>query len=112
MYQLNEDREFDDEEYCSSGARKVPDYEISSFEFSLHPNPATENCTGIIKTYNKDLRLELRTITGTLVKVLNIFKGTQSFNIDLTDLSEGLYFVGLYDGSKVLGVKKLSVINQ
>lgn len=66
-------------------------------EIKLHPNPASEiiNIDNGINTIEK---AEILSITGQIIKSIN----NPNSQIDITDISKGIYFLKLYEGENFI----------
>ncbi|RZL15820.1 MAG: T9SS type A sorting domain-containing protein [Pedobacter sp.] len=91
-------------EYASTSVNNVN--EVKGSSILVYPNP-TQNVTNISFTVNKiaNINVVVVDVTGKIVK--NVFNGTsakaglQSYNVDVTDLKSGVYFVTVQiDGKK------------
>jgi hypothetical protein len=91
-----------DDEITGSG----PDY-----TFIMFPNPASKR---IIVRFDKpvgdDVKIELYNNLGGLVHSGRISKGDGEIEISAADFPEGLYLVRATSGNKVLGIRKLTII--
>jgi Secretion system C-terminal sorting domain len=62
--------------------------------FFVYPNPATEELNiKLNKALEKDATIELYSIEGKLVYSYMLLKHTESMNIDVSNISTGLYFL-------------------
>ncbi len=64
---------------------------------TIHPNPFTHRLRIIIPT--ESANLQVKSVNGSLLK--NILLNTKTSEIDLADLSDGIYFVELKIGDKI-----------
>lgn len=70
--------------------------------FSIYPNPVESELLINYQSTNK-FRLCVYNLTGINVKTLDLNPDSESlYKIDVSDLSFGLYFINIHDGSKIL----------
>ena len=74
--------------------------------FTFFPNPATNNIT--VSSFDAIQWIEIYTVTGEKVFQLQGINQTNSYDIDLSQLQKGIYFMRVYDGSGFL-VEKIVV---
>ena len=76
---------------------------------NIYPNPATNQITmGFELAETKNTSIEIKNILGQTVKTINgsaFLKGTNKIEIDVSDLTSGLYFVQLQSGNKLVNKK-------
>lgn len=72
----------------------------------IHPNPMSDKTTVSWDASNPEARMEIYSLTGTLVKSVNIRNHS---TISLEDLPDGIYMILLRNDSKIIGNKKLIV---
>jgi hypothetical protein len=75
---------------------------ITSVE--ILPNPASRNCEIVINArFSESIKLTLNNILGQELRALGeyaLFDGLNRINLDLSDLSQGMYYLNIdYDGS-------------
>jgi len=75
-----------------------------------YPNPAQDNTTITFSDLNSDAVLEILDITGRVVDIRKISKGTNNISINTTHYQSGTYFYRLVTGDRVEGVKKMVVV--
>ena len=85
------------------GVKEV--YNRNNKEFDIYPNPSTGLVT-ISSNFKLNTRIEILNVTGQTVKILNITSGNQQ--IDLSNLSKGLYFIKV-TGDKYIKAEKLII---
>ena len=80
---------------------------FESTDLLIFPNPA--NTTIQIQLQNKSEMIDLITITDVLGKTIRTIKGASSnqLNVDVADLSQGVYFVEISTQNNLKQVKKL-----
>ncbi len=83
----------------------------SNLLMTLYPNPASQNLDVLILPVkpghlNENLELEVINTLGSVVGVYRISDSGATFRIDVSDLSQGLYFVRLSNSSQVLSTSK------
>jgi hypothetical protein len=72
--------------------------------FNCFPNPTNGSKTiNIVKNYADEMTLKVMSLTGELVIE------TQNSNLDVSELSKGLYFLQMEQNNQVIGVKRLIV---
>lgn len=81
--------------------------ELNEVSFDLYPNPANDKVT-IALEIGVD-GVELRDVMGKLVYMLDLPNPQQSIDISLTDMSEGVYFVGIFLDGGLLAKQKLVI---
>lgn len=82
----------------------------AEFDFKIYPNPTSSDIT--IQTYFQlnNAKLELTDFLGqTLVQINNIQEKT--FHINCNNLSNGLYFIKLFENNKIIAIKKIIIKN-
>ncbi len=83
--------------------------DFSILDFTIFPNPASEIVQLRVNEEFSDLKLELKNSNGQLVKSLEFSGRKNVYEIDLTDVAEGVYIVHLrLDGKS--GYKKLTKV--
>ncbi len=67
--------------------------------FSVYPNPSSGNLfVQMSAVSNEETTVKVLDKTGRMVKAITVVAGTHQMNIDLSDLSSGMYFVELQRG--------------
>ena len=75
---------------------------------SIYPNPATDVLTiNVDNVIGDELNIELSNIAGQVVftRSLSEFNGTAKEDIDVNDLTEGVYFVKVYTNEATTTVR-------
>lgn len=79
--------------------------ELNPFNVSLYPNPASGSATLALNNLNKETKTEIILVDMVGKQVATVFSGnatgTQQFEIPLQNLSKGVYFVNIYNGTSV-----------
>jgi hypothetical protein len=83
-------------------------------EFSVYPNPATDQVMiNVFYKFSNRAVLNIYNPAGELLlvqSILNSGDGPVSYNIDVSNLTPGIYFIRMKDGeNEVPGSKKLVV---
>ncbi|MCC5929635.1 MAG: T9SS type A sorting domain-containing protein [Cyclobacteriaceae bacterium] len=81
----------------------------SKIDFSVSPNPATERISiSSRNTYNLPLQIRFFTVTGNLIKQIELenYQKEEDINIEVSELTRGLYFVEFRSGPHSL-IKKV-----
>lgn len=71
-------------------------------EYEIYPNPTTENITLNYQGFNNEnVIIRLNDISGRVLREFKLNNATQQnqFEIELNDLSSGIYFVDIFDGN-------------
>jgi hypothetical protein len=71
-----------------------------SLDVTLFPNPVKDNLTVTMGISYSNIKLEIYSITGQLVKTVNVSNRTE-FKVNISDLSIGMYLVKLNAEGKV-----------
>ena len=74
------------------------------------PNPAVNATTITLSNLDKNYVIYVTDITGKIVIEDNITAGTDSYNLNTSDLSSGMYFYYLTDGQQRTQTEKLNVV--
>ena len=68
-------------------------------EFALYPNPTQSTLTlQLSEAIKKNLTIQIKNTLGQTIKTLQLSPGNKDLEIDVSDLSEGLYFVQYRSG--------------
>ncbi len=81
--------------------------------FKVYPNPATDYFTleyNINKEEYSVLTMEIHDATGRIIKTKNLELTDNALLIDVSSLSKGIYTISFIADTKVLSVKKLTII--
>lgn len=85
---------------------EVPD---ASLQFSLYPNPATEQVwLELDSPAASDVQVQLLNAAGQLVGSGQVAKGMDRYQMNMVGVPQGVYFVRL-EGSEMVGIKRLIV---
>ncbi len=79
--------------------------EVNAKEFALYPNPAKSFVTLEFETLEENTLLQIFDINGRRVRTLDIKAGIETLQIDVSDLSKGVYTVMLGNTTKKLIVE-------
>jgi hypothetical protein len=83
-----------------------------SREFSVNPNPAGKRITvSFGETLRQNAEISFLNIRGDVVKTLTAGNGTEELTIENPGLIPGLYFIKVRMGNKIIGYKKLVIID-
>lgn len=77
---------------------------------SAQPNPAVNATTITLSNLDKNYVIYVTDITGKIILEDNITAGTDSYNLNTSDLSSGMYFYYLTDGQQRTQTEKLNVV--
>ena len=73
---------------------------------TLFPNPVTDKLKILIDGHATGMTLQIRNVAGELVRTERIFRsGESAFQVDVTGLSDGIYFIRLIDHFTVFSGK-------
>jgi hypothetical protein len=82
--------------------------EVRQTDFSLYPNPTSDKIQLTWeKTLPKYTRVILSDVNGNTLQVITIQDNQQSVEINMEDLSSGLYFYRIVSAGRVLGSGKV-----
>ncbi|MBR1768843.1 MAG: fibronectin type III domain-containing protein [Bacteroidales bacterium] len=73
----------------------------SSLSVSLYPNPASDNSVLVVKGLNGQANIVITDQQGKIVSKGRLEKGTEIFNIDVTTLPSGVYYVRVQTSDSV-----------
>ena len=79
--------------------------DISKNKFQLYPNPVKDKLHLSSKTETNNLKIKTYTIAGKLLSTQNITLAKQA-SVDVSSLSNGIYFLHIEDGTRNIEVKK------
>jgi len=82
--------------------------EFSTDSFTLHPNPAHNNVKILFETPGYENLISLYTVNGRLVNTQNVSNSKSIYNLDISNLSPGIYFVKVNQNNTET-VKKLII---
>ena len=77
---------------------------------NIYPNPAQNSVVLNLDKLTQNATLRIQDVLGKTVLTQNINAGTQTINLDLSNLASGTYQYQLMAGSQVSGIKKLVVL--
>jgi len=83
----------------------VNDTELNNF--ILYPNPAKNNITIKVDATTLLEKIEVFDIRGSLIINKNIEGSTQSYDLNISDLANNIYFISITDTDGNKGIKKL-----
>ncbi|HIB76634.1 MAG TPA: T9SS type A sorting domain-containing protein [Flavobacteriales bacterium] len=89
------------------GVVNIDEISVASFNFGLHPNPATNHATIQIESFS-DTRVNLFSPVGTLVATYH--PNSETTRLDLRNLASGAYLVEVINGSGEISTQRLNVI--
>ncbi|MEZ4804451.1 MAG: T9SS type A sorting domain-containing protein [Bacteroidia bacterium] len=72
---------------------------------SIYPNPSSNNFNVDVKMLGGDVQLQMIDMTGKTVKTINNMNTATGFNVNVSDLSKGLYIVQLKSGDFISSSK-------
>lgn len=81
--------------------------EIETLNFSMYPNPASDNTTLTLSNGQSELAIEVMDITGS--EVVKMSAANTNYELSVKGLPNGLYFVRVSDEQGGFGVRKLVV---
>lgn len=80
----------------------------NDIDFSLFPNPTTGDIKiSFSKPIDENVFLDIKNILGQTLSEISISKGTQTYEMSLAQLPEGVYLLHFRDSGKRLGSKKI-----
>ena len=77
---------------------------------NIYPNPAQNSVVLNLDKLTQNATLRIQDVLGKTVLTQNINAGTQTINLDLSNLASGTYQYQLMAGNQVSGIKKLVVL--
>ncbi|MCH2230830.1 MAG: CotH kinase family protein [Crocinitomicaceae bacterium] len=80
--------------------------EIHSEGFKLYPNPVSD--FALVEFEGEIAQIELRSITGQLIKPIELLESTDKIKVPVSDLPEGIYLIVLSTGNAT-SIQKLMV---
>jgi subtilisin-like proprotein convertase family protein len=92
-------------EICEEPILSVNDLDISQFKIYPNPNRGIAEIS-FDQNLSQDVEIEIINLTGKVVKRYNLNNSGNTFELDLSDLSSGIYLVKLQTDSRS-AVKKL-----
>ena len=78
-------------------------------QIAVYPNPTSKKITISSEGIAKDLKVNIYNSVGKLVRLARMNSVDKPYDVQVTDLANGIYFVKLIDGEKVVETKKLIV---
>lgn len=94
---LNEDGEIDNAGKSNVGVASIGEEEVSNFSISAYPNPASDFINLSVELEEaSSVTIEVVNILGAVVSTIetqNLASGTYYNELDLTDLTDGVYFI-------------------
>lgn len=72
----------------------------------IYPNPAFNLLNVKVNKDFKIQKIEIYSVTGQKIELQSIDKNENLIKIDISNLSEGLYFLKVYDKDKIMGTSK------
>ncbi len=108
---------YDDKKNCdgqiATKIKTVSDNRTQSFINSIYPNPTTGGFTLELGTpFDNDGRLNLFDITGKQTGSFLIKAGETHFDMDVSDLSYGIYICRLFEGNHAVWSQKLVIVKK
>jgi hypothetical protein len=95
---------------CDYYTTSVEEYELSNLNFSIYPNPATEQLNIVFSASTETVAtLQIHDIVGRLIELVTI-KAGESYNYNTSSLPRSVYSVSLYIDDKLAENKKLVLI--
>lgn len=96
-------------------ATAIQEIALEDFEVNLFPNPTKESLNIVfneeILQNNTFINLEIKTITGEIVIEKQLKTSIQKNNIEVTELSNGVYYISFYNSkNNFLGANKFVVL--
>jgi hypothetical protein len=77
-------------------------------DISIYPNPAKTNVTIEVKKIMVNTEIDIFDITGRIIWHTNVTPGKTKYDVDVTDLPKGIYFVkAITQGAEVYSGKLL-----
>lgn len=97
----------DDSENKDSDDASVVDLSKASTGLALYPNPTNDNITIVnIGTFN-NARFNITEASGKVVKKANIRNNTNRMEINTSGLSEGVYYITVWNNGKMVTTMKM-----
>lgn len=75
--------------------------ETKVIQLELYPNPTSNDITINYDGFSNDVvRLQITDLSGRVMKEVNLLDASESnqFNVQMNDLSNGIYFINIFDG--------------
>ncbi len=88
-----------------------PEWNVKDVTWSVFPNPAQDNIWICCPLSVQDYAYQIYDYQGKFITHGNISGNSSPVKIDLAELQNGVYFIKLKDHKKVLGIRKLVIIN-
>jgi PKD repeat protein len=79
--------------------------EAGTAMISLYPNPFSNNATVQIVPFTEAMNVRLTDVAGKELQVVTT-KSSSGIELQMSDLPQGLYFIQVYEGNKLLGTLK------
>ncbi len=86
------------------------DAAIASLMGSASPNPASNATSVSFNGLDHNVSLVITSLTGQVIKTLQVPAGTGNYEIDVTDMESGMYLYHITDGQSQSPAQKLNVI--
>ncbi len=77
---------------------------------SASPNPASNATSVSFNGLDHNVSLVITSLTGQVIKTLQVPAGTGNYEIDVTDMESGMYLYHITDGQSQSPAQKLNVI--
>ncbi len=116
MYRLVEPGiSFNDDLLCAVAQGREPKEQaveiLKEPVFSISPNPANEELNLQITPQVVNLKLDLRSITGELLKSLTIASRQTDLSMNTADLPAGIYYISVSDTERILETQRVIIIH-
>ena len=87
---------------CDSLITDTDEIKLTQFEISIFPNPAIDELNlAFNESITETLELTLYSISGQQAKNYSLPKGQKEFKIDISSLSQGMYFYQIRDEKEI-----------
>lgn len=92
---------------CNLGSLSVREKIQSDESFSIYPNPAKTEINVQFKSTEHKINIQITNLAGKIItkKTLNSSTGNYTETIDISSLSDGIYFITLFEGSQKMEKK-------
>ena len=79
--------------------------------FDLFPNPACDHFTlSLTAPLNSGSLIVITDQLGKIIRRVNINTNSTSYEINTADIMQGIYFVSIQNGQRILGTQKIVII--
>jgi len=98
------------EAYCRSLEVGIPEHNKYETTFELFPNPASDAVKVQVNGRNiEELSIKVLDVSGREIEVHDIFDHVSKY-LQLSHISAGIYFISLFENSRIIETKKLLIV--